>query len=112
MSEETKIQPGQWWEKPGTRVFVVGLSLDGRIVAEREYGTIALLARGELYQDGWKHLPDCTGWDWQPEVYPQYWTTPDLSTSPVAYVLRTAEDTFFHVYADGHHKGPYTWFVE
>jgi len=76
-------QAGEWWTCKGTRVRIVGLHSGGDYVCELNDGSLSLLSIGEW----WHYLPDCTGWDWQPEVYPQYWTTLYVA-SDVAYVVR------------------------
>lgn len=53
---------GQWWQYNGVRVFVVGLKLNGHAVCEYRDGALATLVVG----DSWKHIPDCTGFDYMP----------------------------------------------
>jgi len=56
-----KPKAGDWWEKEGVRLRVIGEKRNGLTVGEHECGSIDLF-RG---QDGWQHLPKCTGFDWQ-----------------------------------------------
>jgi hypothetical protein len=107
MSDKTP-QPGEFWEKENVRLRVVGSKRNGITVGENECGSIDLF---HPHHD-WRHLADCTGFDWQPETFPQYWTSLDGSTKPVAYLRRSSTDTFYHVYADGTEHGPYVWITE
>jgi len=61
---EKKPLAGEWWEKEGVRLLIVGTKRSGITVGEHECGSIDLFH----HQYDWQHLPDCTGWDWQPEV--------------------------------------------
>jgi hypothetical protein len=61
--EPKKPQPGEWWEVKGTRVFVIGYRKNNTtLMFEHECGTI----ESDRNFGGWKHLPDCTGWLWEP----------------------------------------------
>jgi hypothetical protein len=62
-TELKKPQPGEWWEIKGTRVFVIGYRNNNTtLMFEHECGTI----ESDRNFGGWKHLPDCTGWLWEP----------------------------------------------
>ena len=55
-------QPGQWWQWGQLIVYVIGKAIGRDEYAVQEED-------GEVYGrhlNGWQHLPDCTGWDWQP----------------------------------------------
>jgi hypothetical protein len=67
-----KPKAGEWWEKEGVRLRVIGEKRNGLTVGEHECGSIDLFRS----QDGWQHLTECTGFDWQepkPEVWPKYY---------------------------------------
>lgn len=51
---------------------------------------------GDLIQ----HLPDCTGFDWVPETFPQYWTTVDLKSS-IAFMKQFSATEYCFVEKDG-----------
>lgn len=59
-----KPEANEWWQYNGVRVYLIGQKRNGHVVCEYRDGSIATLVVG----DWWTHLPDCTGWDWQPEV--------------------------------------------
>jgi len=58
-----KFKAGDWAVKQdGCRVYVVGRDSDGELWAQFGEG-----GNCELYvEERLTHLPDCTGWDWQP----------------------------------------------
>lgn len=62
----SKVKPvaGQWYEWQEQRVYCVGQDSHGHTIVNNECGTLNIL-RGKLIEE-LKHLPDCTGWDWQP----------------------------------------------
>lgn len=66
MSESPKT--GEWWEtEDGERLYIVGHRRDKQIVFEATAGIDWCLCDTST----WRHLPDCTGFDWlerQPEV--------------------------------------------
>ena len=43
-----------------------------------------------------KHLPDCTGWDWQPETFPQYYVSrnPEWVDLPMDHRIRAEIDWY------------------
>lgn len=92
---DKKPLAGEWWEKEGVRLLVVGTKRSGITVGEHECGSIDLFH----HQHDWRHLPDCTGWDWQPEVFPQ-WYEP-FYDGKYAYILRTSETKMKRVRLDG-----------
>ena len=61
---EKKIQRGYYDRPPSCRVRVHGQNEHGDIIAETQGGYILLLQKDEA--DSWLHLPNCTGFDWQP----------------------------------------------
>jgi hypothetical protein len=93
---------GQWWQYSTDRRYVVGCTTDGNVVLQKPDGKTHL-ACPEYMQKTWKHLPDCTGWDWEPETFPQYWTTLDTTKDGFAFVVRTSEHEWHGVSYDGKH---------
>ena len=88
---------GQWYEWQGSRVYCVGQNSHGHTIVNHECGTLNIL-RGKLIEE-LTHLPDCTGWDWQPETFPQYWTANHES---IAYIRRDSVTHTVSVWRDGH----------
>lgn len=87
MSEQNKPQPGEWWlNDNGERVRIIGWSSNGRLYVEYECGTV--LNRKPAHTNDWKHLPNCTGWDWQQDPEPEWF---DLTPFD-GHVLRTPVD--------------------
>ncbi len=99
---------GQWYEWQGNRVYCVGQDSLGHTIVNYECGTINVL-RGKLV-DELQHLPDCTGWDWAPETFPQYWTKIDPTDTKIAFVRRIDRNTAVVVYPDGTDRGPDSWY--
>jgi len=98
---------GQWWQYSTDRRYVVGCTTDGKVVLQKPDGKTHL-ACPEYMQKTWKHLPDCTCWDWEPETFPQYY----ISRNPAnAYVVRTDDKTMFVVSRDGSNGEPCPWYV-
>jgi hypothetical protein len=102
MSDEVKKpEAGEYWEHEtsGDRVYFIGATPENEMVWQCHGDTIEA---GNLDWSDWKHLPDCKGRDWQPEAFPQWWTTiTGDSLRPVAYVLRESKDIWALVYKDG-----------
>ncbi len=76
-----KIEAGQWWEtRGGNRVSIVGVAAEnvdypvfGVMRHNKEFYSNTYTRHGkysdlrnESKHDLVKHLPDCTGWDWEP----------------------------------------------
>ena len=93
---EKKPQTGEWWECDFTRVRIVGHRLDGVVITEAIGGFIGCIEN----EFGWKHLPDCDSFEWQPETFPQYWSTFGGIAS-VAYVEQVSKKEFREVLKDG-----------
>ena len=79
---EVKPVAGQWYAEGDSRFYCVGIATGGWIVFQCSNGYI--FAYHEDDAKKLKHLPDCTGWDWEPETFPQYWSAAPKN----AYVLR------------------------
>ncbi len=90
MSEKKKPEAGEYWEKQGVRMLVIGTKKNGMTVGEHECGSIDLFH----CQHGWEHLPDCTGWDWEPEVFPQWYISNQRAWAHTAFVVRTSPSTY------------------
>lgn len=99
MSDEVKKpEAGEYWEHEtsGDRVYFIGATPENEMVWQCHGDTIEA---GNLDWTGWHHLPDCTGWDWQPETFPQWWTA--LDNVSFAYILRTSIDKCEVINKDG-----------
>lgn len=108
MSEQKKPEAKEFWENK-ERVQIVGTLSDGATVGETSSGSI----RTFKHENGWKHLPDCGSFGWQPETFPQYWTTVDNASDPGAYVIRTSKTEFKVIDKDGTtRRHIYSWYPE
>lgn len=97
----SKPQAGQWWQYGKMRRLVLAFTTVGDVVYQHnKLGDVSSLSLEEFLVDA-EHLPDCTGWDWQEETFPQYWTTLDTKGSDVAFVKRASKDSWFAVHKDG-----------
>jgi hypothetical protein len=64
--EKGKPLPGEWWgqnQKP--HWYIIGKNTHGLIVYQDRMGLLYVDKTGGWNTIG-EHLPDCTGWDWQP----------------------------------------------
>lgn len=106
MSDKTP-QPSEWWEKENVRVQVVGSKRNGVIVGEHECGSICMFVS---YHD-WQHLPDCTGFDWQPETFPQWYVKDDRKPfADCDHIVRTSKTEMCGINAcDGTETGTAKW---
>lgn len=99
MSDKKTPQAGEWWEtcrrKDKELVFIVGIKTCGHVIYETKDG---YHTNGFSNWKGWHHLPDCTGWDWEPETFPQYWTANNNNN---AYLKRIDEHHFIAARKDG-----------
>ena len=88
----TQPEVGQRWQNNTIRAWVVGLKRNGIAVCEFECGTL-----GTVHPNSdWVLLPDCTGWDWEPE--PEEPADDWLILDPVIYadhVPRDGVDEFY-----------------
>ena len=101
-------QAAQWWECKGTRVRIIGVKSDGQIVYELSDESVGVMSVNVA--DSWQHLPECTGWDWKPEVFPQYWTA--INSLQFAYCLRTAPDKYVMITRDGTAAPENNWYPD
>ena len=94
MSELKKPEAGEWWQRDWCRVLIVGRKLNGNVITETINGLIGTMQD----EEEWQHLPDCDSFEWQPETFPQYWT----SESPLlAFMKQLSKDDFVPVFLDG-----------
>jgi hypothetical protein len=95
---EKKPQTGEWWECDFTRVRIVGHRLDGVAITEAKGGYIGCIK--DL--TGWRNLPSCDSFEWQPETFPQWYAK--SCGGPYAdcdHIIRTSKNTLCGVLADG-----------
>jgi hypothetical protein len=86
-------QPGEWWRCLVTDeiVFVCGFDAEGDPVYSQHKGTSVDCDKMLDFLSDHEHLPNCTGFDWVEETYPQYWTSLDNpETSDIVYAIRSA----------------------
>jgi hypothetical protein len=92
MTTTKQPQAGEWWQSQNKllRVFVIGIAPDGvPVVCEQDLDPY----RGPNLAHYWQHLPDCTGWDWQPEVWPKWYARTDDAIS-----MREKKKIAYHRY--------------
>ena len=81
---------GEWWGYDKPAFYMVGFSSGGRMVFQCRDLECDIDTSGNWH--GAKHLPDCTGWDWQPPDW--------VELDPVNYgwhVIRLNVDQCRHV---------------
>lgn len=71
-----EVKAGQWWTDKESvaarhRIFVLGVTRTFNVVVEYHDGSSNNLPM-EYFLKYKEHLPECTGWDWEPVAYPQY----------------------------------------
>jgi len=103
----------QWWRlKDGAIVFV---AFDDREIrgAETALPFMTYRKKESHVLCSWRsldqfdvHLPDCTGFDWKPEVFPQYLSTDD---SDNAFIKRTSKHSYLTVKKNGVESRWFTW---
>ena len=98
---EVKPVAGQWYAEGESRFYCVGISTDGCFVFQSSNGYSFAYHKDDAKK--LTHLPDCTGWDWQPETFPQYWKDLRVNMSR-AFHKRTAVDKAVIVFRDGKEK--------
>lgn len=96
-----KPQVGEWWRTRTSGIRYVAVDTEALCAhVDNFYPIITIgensnhtahtkegnfLVSGQHGCDLTEHLPDCTGWDWEPEIFPQYWST---RSTHYAYLLR------------------------
>lgn len=95
-----EVKAGQWWVHgvSGHRVFVHGVSKRNSVLVEYKDGSAGGVDQ-PYFSRGHKHLPDCTGWDWVPEIYPQYRET--VCRHDIAFLRLDSPARYSVVYLDG-----------
>ena len=98
--EETKA--GRWIEhnESKARRFIAGVKLNGDIIIELKSGGTSTMAV-DWFKDWTLLPPESYSFDWQPETFPQYWTTLDSSASNTAFVKRYDSVRWHTVRRDG-----------
>jgi hypothetical protein len=101
-------QPGEWWQfsddeyPKGFRLFIVGRKLNGSLMCQNSSGAADIYT---VSGDEWRHLPDCTGFDWVEETYPQWIIRkPPCTFHNGGYVLRKSKTEGAHFLQDGSKK--------
>jgi hypothetical protein len=106
--EEAKV--GRWIEhnESKARRFIAGVKRSGDIIIELKSGGTSTLSV-DWFKD-WTVLPlECDSFDWQPETFPQWWTTLRGSAETVAFVKRLNAKDWLCVHKDGG-ETPLQWF--
>jgi hypothetical protein len=93
-----KPEHGEWWEtEDGDRVYVIGFRRGGDIIWESQTHGIDW---GIVDTTDWKHLPDCTGFDWvKPAPEPSM-----MSVRLRKYVEPNGRGDFMFLRTDTDHK--------
>lgn len=102
--EVKKPERDQYWEheKSGERVYFIGKTPEGEMVWQCHGDPIEA---GNIDWSDWKHLPDCTGWRWQPETFPQWYVCGNsVGWHTTVFVVRDTATTYFCVESDGTEK--------
>lgn len=111
-----EVKAGQWWTEKGYtdkchRLVVLGFTSKGDVVCEWN-GSNASSLRLEYFLKFKERLPDCTSFEWVPEVYPQYRETyiPNVwafvrldSPSRYTYVRLDGKEDAQQLYGPAHH---------
>ena len=96
----TQPQPGQWWQSNNdTQVFIIGVKQNGDVIFENKHGQHF---NGGKHWHNWQHLPDCDSFDWQPEVWPKYYTHKQGFACDTAYLRRDSAKVTYRVSKKGH----------
>ena len=100
---EVKPVAGQWYEYTHAkqRVLCVAQNDKDACVIRDKDGEFEVVYA--FNYDLLKHLPDCTGWDWEEETFPQWidHQQSGKSRSNVACIKRTSKDLYVCVRDDG-----------
>lgn len=100
---KVNVEAGQWWTDiqgadPKHRLLVRGLTQTGHVICEWNGGSVSTLGMNYFLQYK-KPLPKCTGWDWEPMIYPQYRET--TNTHDFAYVRVDGPRRVTYILIDG-----------
>lgn len=107
----SKPVTGEWYEFCDVRVCCVAVSKQNDVVFEYRNGSFEFFRDGEEPLDDLKYLPDCTGWDWQPETFPQYYDhgLKGDRRNGTAFIRRDSVEKYACVSVDGCDKTKYDW---
>ena len=107
----SKPVAGEWYEFCDVRVCCVAVSKQNDVVFEHRNGSFEFFRDGEEPLDDLKYLPDCTGWDWQPETFPQYYDhgLKGDRRNGTAFIRRDSVEKYACVSVDGCDKTKYDW---
>ena len=111
---DKKPQSGEWWKdlRDNQIVNVVIVTAIDELCVREKGGRLGVWRLAQFALN-YEHLPDCDSFDWQPETFPQYWTTIDCKKDPGAYVIRTSTDQFRIINKDGStQKHIVSWYPE
>lgn len=99
-----EVKAGQWWTDKGSvaerhRLRICGLTWDGkRVIVEWNDGKVSTLDL-DYFLKFKEHLPECTSFEWVPEVYPQYRET--YQPEEFAFVRLDSPTQYTYVRRDG-----------
>ena len=111
MTTQKQPQAGEWWQQQdGTRYLCIATNQRGETIWQVKDGGFRSLI-GDHNWKHWQHLPDCTGWDWQPEVWPKWYVptqSPRMSgcVKYIAYYRCDTKNGGITVHTDG---SQFTW---
>ena len=105
----SKPVAGQWYEWGGKRVWLVGFDHDGLACIQAQDKEPVWISN--RLARNMTHLPDCTGWDWQPETFPQYYDhgLKGDRRNGTAFIRRDSVEKYACVSVDGCDKTKYDW---
>ncbi len=92
----TEVKVGEWYADGSLRLFCAGIKTCGTALMESRIGIVQNYSKTAF--DNLEHLPDCTGWDWQEETFPQYWSATQID---YAFVRRDSETITHGVQKNG-----------
>ncbi len=115
MTTNKTPQPGEWWvdshwnKRPnaefgkGDMMFIAGRDVKERTIYQDCSGFIAIVYDDNSFWDGYHHEPACTGWDWKPEVFPQWYQRIDETGETGDFFVNKRVDATktVRVYPDG-----------
>ncbi len=107
----------QWWRLKGGKIAFVAFD-DKEIRCSNSEVALRFLTyhknKGNVFHH-WRdlsefaeHLPECTGFDWVPEMFPQYWSTGAWN---FAFVKRIDKKRYVCVDKNGKESGAGAWYA-
>ena len=85
----------RWYEFDGERIWFVGRDYSGVAFVQRRNSLPVIMNDYDIAC--LTHLPDCTGWDWEPETFPQYYK----AVQDAAFVRRDSPTQSVAVWRSG-----------